>query len=168
MEADVAANNLPTPEELHNLLRYEPETGKLYSRRTGREVFTNTKNSGYKKGAIKNRTFSAHRVAAALHTGQWPEGEVDHINGRCDDNRWSNLRITSKSDNQKNARRRSDNSSGCCGVSFKRSLGKWMAYVNHNGRRIHLGYHAEKFDAVLARLIAAKRLGYTYRHGVAA
>ena len=35
--------------------------------------------------------YRAERVAWLLQTGEWPEGEIEHINGDHGDNRWANL-----------------------------------------------------------------------------
>ena len=51
---------------------------------------------------------------------------------------------------------RSDNSSGYPGVSKCRN--KWRAYISHKGKRIILGYFAEKADAINARKQAEKQI----------
>lgn len=151
-------------EELRKLIRYDAATGQLRSVRTGREVFTNVHHSGYLKGAIRGRTYTAHRVAMALHHGVWPEGEVDHLNGVRSDNRAENLRCVTKSVNQRNARRRSDNTSGVTGVARRKS-GSWQAYINADGGRRYLGTFRTFDEAVAARQGACAAIGYTGRHG---
>lgn len=159
------AKNLPPVEELRNKLRYDPISGFLYSAKTGRRVFTNVHYSGYLKGAIFNRTFTAHRICMALHLGYWPEGEVDHINGDRSDNRIKNLRVVTRSQNQKNCYRRKDNTSGHVGVA-KRKNGSWQAYISNNGARIYLGTFSSRQEAIKARVSANKKYGYSDRHGV--
>lgn len=62
---------------------------------------------------------------------------VDHKNGNCLDNRRSNLRLASNTQNQQNAKKQSRNTSGYKGVRF--SKGKWMARISVNGTRLYLG-----------------------------
>lgn len=155
---------IPTVEDLRKKIRYDPETGYLYSLSRRRRVFTNIHHSGYLKGAAMGTTLTAHRVAAALKLGYWPEGEVDHINGDRTDNRWENLRIVTKSQNQKNAKRRKDNSTGATGVSQRRN-GRYTAYINSDGRRINIGAFSCVTAASLARLRAQKKLGFHPNHG---
>lgn len=158
------AKKLPPAEELRNKLRYDPQTGYIHSVKTNRRVFTNKHHSGYLKGAIDGRTFTAHRVAMALHLGYWPEGEIDHINGNKSDNFLTNLRIVDRSQNQRNCRRRKDNTSGHVGV-FERPQGTWQAYISHGGQKLYLGTFQSKKEAIAARLSAQKRYGYSDRHG---
>lgn len=160
----MAKKNLPTPNELRNLLRYEATTGKLYSRKSGKEVFTNTHHSGYKKGAINNRTYIAQRICMTIQAGQWPNGEVDHINGDKADNRLCNLRVVTKSQNQRNAKMRKDNTAGHVGVSL-RANGKWQAYISLDGGRAHIGTFNCRSAAIVARKRAQVSHGYTERHG---
>src|SRR3546814_8274071 len=72
-------------------------------------------------------------------TGKWPRGEVDHRNGARDDNRWCNLRKATKAQNQANARRRRDNTSGVKGVTWNKARKKWVAQIQAGGKRMSLG-----------------------------
>ena len=160
----MATKELPNIDELRKRLGYDPETGDIISCRTGRKVFTNVQHSGYLKGYALGKTMTAHRVGMALLLGYWPEGEIDHINGNRSDNRASNLRVVTKSENQRNAKRRTDNTSGHAGVSKKGR--RWIAYINKNGRRTYLGGFSNKDDAIAARKAAQKELGgFSDRHG---
>lgn len=155
---------MPSIEDLRSWLVYEEDTGKIFSKKSNKYVFSNKHHSGYLKGAIRSRTFTAHRVCVALKLGYWPEGEIDHINGVKDDNRWENLRVVDKSQNQRNAKKRSDNKSGVTGV-FQRKSGSWRAYINGDSRRIFLGTFQTRNEAVAARKSAEKMFAYTSRHG---
>lgn len=160
----MANKSLTSVEFLRNRLRYDPDTGKLFSKPRDKEVFTNTHHSGYKKGAFDNKTYTAHRIAMAIATGDWPKGEVDHINGDKADNRLCNLRVVTKSENQRNAKQRTDNTSGITGVSVRKS-GKFQAFINAHNQRTYLGSFTRLEDAISARKEAEKRLGFTERHG---
>lgn len=46
------------------------------------------------------------------------------------------------------------NTSGVTGVSWRRYRNRWQAYINVNCKQIHLGYFADKDDAIKARLDA--------------
>ena len=155
---------MPSIEDLRSWLVYEEHTGRLFSKKRNKYVFLNKHHSGYLKGAIGSRTFTAHRVCVALKMGYWPEGEVDHINGVKNDNRWENLRVVNKSENQRNARKRKDNKSGVTGV-FQRKSGSWCAYINNETKKLFLGTFKTYGEAVAARKAAEKTLGYTDRHG---
>jgi hypothetical protein len=96
---------------------------------------------------------------------EWPDGQVDHVNGVTSDNRIANLRVVTHSENQRNCKRRSDNRSNCTGVNWSEGHGKWHARIGQDGKQTHLGLFSSKFDAVLARLLAAEALGYSVRHG---
>lgn len=74
---------------------------------------------------------------------------VDHKDGNGLNNCVSNLRIASRGQNQFNQKRRCDSTSGYRGVS-ERSNGKWVAYINHNGKRIWTKTFSCKHDAAKA------------------
>lgn len=176
----MAKKPLPTPEELRQLLRYEPETGKLYwllragetrgvkafnSNYAGKEAFTCRMGEKHLQGRIHDRGFLAHRVIWAIVYGQWPTGEIDHINGDPVDNRIENLRDIPKPENQRNMKCPSTNSSGVCGVSWRPQRGKWRARIWHNGREVSLGHYEKIEDAAAAREAALVRYGYHRNHG---
>jgi len=84
--------------------------------------------------------------------------EVDHINHDTLDNRRSNLRVCSRSENNRNKSKIKTNTSGYKGVSFK--AGRWVAYIGVNvaGKRKNkfLGACDKKEDAYMLYCEASK------------
>lgn len=184
----MAAKPLPDQTLLNQLLRYEPETGKLFwlrrdvslfepkgrprevaariwnTRYAGEEALTHRRH-GYFTGAIHGVEYMAHRVIWRIMTGDDPEGEIDHINGVRDDNRWCNLRLVSSTENRRNSCVRSDNQSGTVGVSRYARTGKWWAYIVINGTTKHLGLYDDKQEAIRARKKAERVFGFHPNHG---
>lgn len=177
--------DLPSPELLRKLLRYEPDTGKLFwkerpvdmfktiksanswnTRYSGKEALAADNGHGYLKGSIFRKTTKAHRVAWAMYHGEWPNGDIDHINGIKDDNRIENLRDVNALENLKNRALFSNNTSGYNGVYWCKSMRKWQAYININGERKRLGYFDSIENAIIARRKSEIGQGYTDRHGL--
>jgi len=75
--------------------------------------------------------------------------EVDHINGYSLDNRRSNLRLATKSQNQGN-RYRILARSGFRGVRFDKKTGLWQGRVCINYRHLHLGSFVTAAEAARA------------------
>ena len=48
---------------------------------------------GYRIITINGREYFAHDLAWLDMTGEFPKGEVEHINGNNNDDRWCNLRL---------------------------------------------------------------------------
>lgn len=94
-----------------------------------------------------NTGFRAHHLAWAIHTGNWPEHMIDHINGDCHNNKWCNLREATSSGNNAN-RHVVRGFSKYKGVS--RFKGKWSASATHNKKQIWIGTFASERDAALA------------------
>lgn len=82
----------------------------------------------------KKTSESMHRMILNYPDAKW---QVDHINGDTLDNRKSNLRLVTQSQNQANRGLPITNTSGYKGVH--KSYGKWRSVIYKNGRRIHLG-----------------------------
>ncbi len=81
----------------------------------------------------------------------------DHISRDRSDNRKSNLRVVTPLENSQNNSIRSDNKSGCVGVSYYEKLKKYRAYININGKQKSLGYFKNFEDAVKVRLKAGEK-----------
>lgn len=107
----------------------------------------------------------AHRVVWLLVSGAWPSGEIDHINGKRDDNRIENLRDVPHADNQRNTKRHKSNTSGVAGVSWAARRNKWQAYISIDGKRVSLGRYTHLCDAISARKSAEVKHGYHANHG---
>lgn len=88
---------------------------------------------------------------------QAPKGQqVDHRNCDTLDNRRSNLRICSPSENRQNVNRRANNTSGYKGVV---KLGnRWIAQIRCDGRKHYLGCFESPEGAARAYDAAAKQL----------
>ena len=82
--------------------------------------------------------------------------QVDHINRNRLDNRKANLRVVTKSENLKNKEIYKNNKSGFRGVSWNASKRKWVAQINVNEKRKHVGSFASPEEAARAYDKAAK------------
>lgn len=184
----MADKSVPTPDQLRQMLTYDPETGSLFwkircpsmfsgtkgrsrehccanwnSRYAETEAFTHLHSTGYKKGAVFNKKYNAHRVAWAIYYGVWPSLEIDHINGVRHDNRISNLREVRRWQNNANSKLRCDNTSGIKGVCLDRRTGKWLAQIGYEGRHKVIGAFSCKDDAAKAYADASERYHGEFR-----
>lgn len=180
---------LPPASTLRKLLRYIPETGELIwrvrdpsfftdgektavhkariwnARQAGRPAMTSL-SDGYATGGIFNTKYRAHRVIWVMQTGVLPTGNIDHINGIRNDNRWCNLRDVSQMINSRNCIMKPGNASGVNGVTWYKRTGMWRAFIRIAYRQIHIGYYHDLTAAQLARKAAEVSYGFTERHGV--
>ena len=186
----MAKKALPCPTVLRQLLRYEPETGKLFwkeraahwfkesdtvsietrcriwnTRYAGNRAFTRSGDNGYHRGQVFKKDTYAHRVAWTIHHGAWPENDIDHINGVRTDNRISNLRDVTRSVNLQNQRVNARSTSGFTGVSWCKRRSIWRSRIFVGGKEVTLGTFAKIEDAVMARAQADKKYGFHENHG---
>lgn len=76
---------------------------------------------------------------------------IDHINGDGLDNRRSNLRVCSLTENNRNTRKRENTRSQYKGVVFDNSASnKWKARVYKDGKQIVLGRFSTEEEAAVA------------------
>lgn len=140
-----------TQQELQEILKYDKRSGVFTWLKCARHGFVG-KVAGYKSFdyhyiRIASKLYLAHRLAWLYVHGVWPPQQIDHINGVKDDNRISNLRLCSNSQNGINKALQSNNKSGCVGVSKHTVTGKFRARSKVDGREIHLGYFHTKEEA---------------------
>lgn len=152
-----------TQETVRALLNYDMQTGVFTWRQRAANVPAGSvagskAANGYVYIRIKRRQCLAHRLAWFYVYGQWPDEQIDHINGNRADNSWANLRPASQSQNSCNGVLRSTNKSGYRGVSWSKDKGKWVARIVKEGKQHVLGYFHDKDLAYAAYLEAARNL----------
>ena len=91
---------------------------------------------GNSKSMYAVATIRLHRLIVACPNDMM----IDHINGNPLDNRKSNLRICSNSENQQNTSSRGG-SSQYKNVSYSKRYDKWFAKFRFNGKEHFCGYH---------------------------
>jgi hypothetical protein len=180
----MALKELITADVARQLLRYDPESGKLFwlprpesmfpSRARwlawtklyeGKEALGTRNGHGHKGGRILGQTAYAHRVVILLATGEWPIGDVDHIDGDEANNRLENLRDVPTYLNCRNCKLSARNKSGINGVSWHKRDKKWYVNVRVHGQLKYLGRFDKIEDATAARLAVNGQYGFTARHG---
>lgn len=121
--------------------------------------------NGYLHIRIDGRSYRNHRIVWEMHNGDIPAGfEIDHVNGIRHDNRIENLRLVSRSDNMKNRKMSSNNSSGFCGIFWSRTGKHWVASIYDNGIR-YQKKSVNKGVVIAWRKSKEKELSYSSRHG---
>jgi hypothetical protein len=83
---------------------------------------------------------------------------TDHINHDRLDNRRSNLRACTRSQNLANSVRATNNRSGKKGVTWDKQSNKWISQVGYHRKHINLGRFDKLEDAASAYQIKAKEL----------
>ncbi|GAB3416843.1 HNH endonuclease [Massilia agilis] len=131
---------------LREKFRYDPATGELFHRPSGRHVGAPSK--GYLKLNLLGTTRTAHRVAWALYYGEWPRLQVDHLDRDRSNNRIENLRLASPSQNNMNMGVKG--AVKAKGVSLDAKRRKFKAEIKLNGVTRFLGYFESVDEAAHA------------------
>jgi hypothetical protein len=158
-----AANQKLGRSEIMAILDYDPQTG-LFRWKASRgavragAVAGCVDTKGYIVITINFTSYKAHRIAWLIITGEWPDRDIDHINMVRSDNRQSNLRLATKSENAANTGAQINNKLGVRGVC-RRARGKnpFQVSIMVSGRRIQLGRHPTLEAATAAYDEAAKK-----------
>lgn len=132
-----------TQERLMQVLFYDPEDGDFYLVRNGKiagSLFRSPKSKTfYLRTKIDGRSYLLHRLAFLYVLGHWPSGQVDHKNGDGTDNKWSNLRESSESQNKANRKKQSNNTTGHKGITWHKTGKRFYARIDKDGKAIYLG-----------------------------
>lgn len=150
---------------------YEPESGALTSKRTGKQITANN-GRGYLRvalgaGQIRMRV---HRLAWALHYGAWPTAALDHRNRDRGDNRIENLRLAQPSENSRN---RATTARSCYLSVRIAPNGRFYGVLRAlDGRTVQTPRRATAFDSAVdaaeAGIFFHSRSAFTYAPDVAA
>jgi HNH endonuclease/AP2 domain len=153
-----------TQARLREILHYDPNTGKFRWRVR--------KKQGQRVGGIAGcriqwsywcihldgHSYRAHQLAWLYMEGEWGRPIIDHRDGNPLNNRWTNLRLSTCTNNAANRKRYRSNTSGYKGVSFHRRMRRWTAYISRGGRRYNLGSFATAEAAHEAYVAKAREL----------
>ena len=162
---------------LKDTLRYDPITGvftwldtkpgnnRIFGKKAGSVRGIGAVNKYYVLIRIDGKHHLAHRLAFLYMNGSFPEHDVDHINGNGADNRWINLRLATRSENGKNQKRHSNNTSGVSGVCWRKDSGSWRVRITVDGEMIRLGSYKDKEEAIRIRRAAEEEYGFHINHG---
>ena len=151
--------SLPSVERLREVFTYSPATGILKWRvscgtaRAG-DVAGNVTARGYMRTCLDRRFLLVHRIAWAMMTGEWPKARIDHRDVDGTNNRWSNLRLGTHSQNMANRGPQKNNASGFKGVH--RVWNRWVAKIQIDRKSFHLGSFGTPEEAHAAYLAAAE------------
>jgi hypothetical protein len=152
-----------TQARLKELFAYDPLIGKFVRRerrgsaRAG-EIAGTDNGCGYLQIAVDRRVYVAHRMAWLYVNGTWPANQIDHVNGKRADNRISNLRLATSSENQCNTPRYKNTSTGVKGVCYHKRWKKFQAHIQINKKKAFLGYFHDLASAAAAYADAAAKL----------
>lgn len=156
---------------VRELFSYSHETG-IFTRKVSTnnrakvgEVVGCIRPDGYLCASIGGNLYQLHRLAWLHANGEWPSGQIDHINGDRADNRISNLRDVQHVENGRNQKLGSTNKSGVNGVHWIQARGKWRAAITVNGKNRHLGHFDTLEAAARARKSADEHHGFHRNHG---
>lgn len=121
---------------------------------------------GYRRIRIDGKMWLAHRLIWIYANGPIPGGlQIDHINGKREDNRLDNLRLVTNAENHRNQSMPRNNTSGAIGVSWHKRDRKWEAKIRIDGRQKNLGLFETAAEAAKARAAAEHKFGFHPNHG---
>lgn len=155
----------PSQAQLRGLFTYD--NGQLYwthaaTKKEWRGKRAGTKHpDGYIYISVHGVRYMAHRLIWSLMMGAIDDNlQIDHINRNRSDNRITNLRNVTKTENMRNMKMMKTNKSGYNGVHWLRNQKKWVATININGERVVLKQTIHLQLAIEARKKAEKKYGY--------
>lgn len=155
-------SKLPSIEYLRKALSLNPITGEMRwnyredmpgnwnTRYAGMIALSADKGQGYRSSTVNGKRLLAHRVVWALYYGEWPVGEIDHINGIGSDNRVVNLRLASRSQNCSNIKGRRGGARCFKGVFWHAPYNQWVAKICVQRKNVFIGYFADDCEAARA------------------
>jgi hypothetical protein len=146
-------------------VHYEPSTGIFTWAVSARgisagKVAGSISIHGYRLIKLGRKPFRAGRLAWFLTHGEWPSGEIDHINGNKLDDRIANLRVVDRAGNSQNkgGAQKNNKSCGLLGVTWNKQHRRWQSKIMANGIRYHVGYFNDPHEASAAYMEAKSRL----------
>ena len=154
----------PIPKDIGDYVAYseESKTGLVWRCNRGNNFVKGKEagtllETGYFRVEFNGKKYCVNRVVYFLCKGIDPEEKfVDHIDGDAANNKIWNLRLATYKQNQDNAKKRKDNTSGVTGVYWCKTEKKYKSGIKHNSKLLNLGHFnkSDKDKAVAVRIAA--------------
>lgn len=138
-------------QRLLDTIHYDPATGIAVYRRTSGTVPAGSRVGSICYGTKRSKPYRYMKMCWLFEgskpfthivhfymTGRWPVAEMDHIHGDTLDDRWSEIRESTRSQNEANRGARRNNSTGYKGVVPQPS-GRFVASFWRRGMHVHIG-----------------------------
>lgn len=160
-----------TQEYLKSILEYDTEIGKFRwlvakarRNKVGQIAGSADYSTGYWLMMIDSKRYRLHTLVWLYHHGRFPAEVIDHIDGNPSNSLIGNLRECTRSENQKNRKMQSNNTSGYKGVVQDKVSGKWIASIQNKNKSEIIGRFNTKEEASNAYETKAKEMhGEFYR-----
>lgn len=128
-----------TQEQIRRLFIYDLKGGILVWRNKKKNKAAGSINArGYLVVHINGKRYYNHRVIF-LYIHSYLPSSIDHIDGDKQNNKINNLRPCTTSQNTRNSKINTRNTSGVKGVSWHKNRRKWQAQIMTNGHTKYLG-----------------------------
>lgn len=157
----MAKQDIITAERARELFHYDPESGVLTRKiRTAQRVQVGDAVGSLRKDGrlavcVDYKKYLVHDLIWLWVTGEWPSPEPDHQDMNGSNNRWSNLRLATKSQNGANRKMQPNNRVGLKGVGWHKTMKKYRARLMKHKREIFVEYFDCPAAAHLAYIVAA-------------
>jgi hypothetical protein len=124
--------------------------GNVKNDKTDKMLKPSKKSSGYLSVCLYKKTKLIHRLMIPFLENLNNYECVDHIDRNRLNNNISNLRMVSRSENNRNKTKKQNTLSQYVGVTFDKRTQKWMAQCKINKKTKHIGRFDTEYDAGLA------------------
>jgi hypothetical protein len=153
--------------EFRNWVSYDSESGLItWVKSPSANCVVGTQVGGMDKDGyayfhLHKKRWPIHRMAWVLTQGPIPDGyEIDHIDGNRANNKLTNLRLVTRSENNQNRKKaRKDSATGLIGVTLHKRSGLFNSRIKLDGKTKSLGYFVKPEDAHRAYL-ECKRINH--------
>lgn len=170
MNIMIDSNQEITQALVQEYLSYDSNTGILtWIKKPSKKTVIGTragvlKSNGYRQISFMGKNYPEHRFIWFYNYGVFPAEQLDHINQIRDDNRLSNLREVSISENARNRSRR-DSRLDEVGIWWCKRRKRYIAEIRLNGKKVYQKTFIDIEQAILERKAKSIELGFHINHG---